>query len=146
MLRWVSELPARFPESHALFSVQGHGEPWALTCSVDANLPRGSRLGAAGDVCASVRNTRRTRTHPWVCSIVQEAFGSASRFWTEHGYNSETGSPGYFSYVHELRKTPATSLEQVWRVRCRGRSHVENPWKQCVHGPHRFIRRVGARN
>ncbi|CAN0503865.1 unnamed protein product, partial [Ectocarpus sp. 12 AP-2014] len=44
---------------------------------------------------------------------VQEAFGSRSRFWSEHGYNSETGTPGYFSYIHRLGGAPTTSIEQV---------------------------------
>lgn len=47
------------------------------------------------------------------CQHVQEAFGSRSRFWSEHGYNSETGTPGYFSYIHVLGKQPTTSIEQV---------------------------------
>eukprot|EP00752_Nemacystus_decipiens_P001527 g1497.t1 len=46
-------------------------------------------------------------------SHLQEAFGSRSRFWSEHGYNSETGTPGYFSYIHPLGKKPTTSIEQV---------------------------------
>lgn len=52
---------------------------------------------------------------------VQEAFGSRSRFWSEHGYNSETGTPGYFSYIHRLGGVPTTSIEQVSK-RCRHES------------------------
>ncbi|CAM9323791.1 unnamed protein product [Scytosiphon promiscuus] len=44
---------------------------------------------------------------------LQGAFGSRSRFWSEHGYNSETGTPGYFSYIHSLGKPPTSSIEQV---------------------------------
>ncbi|CAN0418882.1 unnamed protein product, partial [Scytosiphon promiscuus] len=44
---------------------------------------------------------------------LQDAFGSRSRFWSEHGYNSETGTPGYFSYIHSLGKPPTSSIEQV---------------------------------
>ncbi|CAM9569488.1 unnamed protein product [Ectocarpus sp. 6 AP-2014] len=50
---------------------------------------------------------------PGMLRHLQEAFGSRSRFWSEHGYNSETGSPGYFSYIHRLGGAPTTSIEQV---------------------------------
>ena len=43
----------------------------------------------------------------------QESFGSQSRFWSEHGYNSETGTPGYFSYIHSLDSLPETNIEQA---------------------------------
>ncbi|CAM9688580.1 unnamed protein product [Ascophyllum nodosum] len=44
---------------------------------------------------------------------LQESFGSQSRFWSEHGYNSETGTPGYFSYIHSLDSLPETNIEQL---------------------------------
>ncbi|CAM9691891.1 unnamed protein product [Ectocarpus fasciculatus] len=49
---------------------------------------------------------------PGMLRHLQEAFGSRSRFWSEHGYNSETGTPGYFSYIHRLGGAPTTSIEQ----------------------------------
>ncbi|CAN0392079.1 unnamed protein product [Ectocarpus sp. 12 AP-2014] len=50
---------------------------------------------------------------PGMLRHLQEAFGSRSRFWSEHGYNSETGTPGYFSYIHRLGGAPTTSIEEV---------------------------------
>ncbi|CAN0148701.1 unnamed protein product, partial [Discosporangium mesarthrocarpum] len=63
---------------------------------------------------------------------VQEAFDPGSPFWSEHGYNSETGTPGYFSYVHSLEGAPGTSIEQArCQPCCRGEDVGKK--KQVIH-------------
>jgi len=43
---------------------------------------------------------------------MQESFAQGSPFWGEHRYRVLPPTP-YFSYIHELRQAPRTSLEQV---------------------------------